>query len=158
MRVLKLEKVFWEMIYNNVEVLAQYDFIKRYFKMCTFINNYVPVRHRFNDEDEEEQWGYGYKDDMMTQFKQDLYDKNFTPQDQGEDDPIDTLENRNEFWLIDNNNDEGSILDNLYGYDYNNEGLDHSVRGAEMFLEIGELKKVLDILRRKWVRNQLKPL
>ena len=37
----------------------------------------------------------------------------------------------------------------LYDYDYNNEGLDYSVRGWEIFPEIGELKKLLDILRSK---------
>ena len=68
---MKLEKAFWEMIYNSAEVLALYDFVKLYFRMCTNINNYVPVR-RWYDEIEEEQWGYGYRDDMMGQFVQDL--------------------------------------------------------------------------------------
>ena len=44
-------------------------------------------------------------------------------------------------------NDQGSVPDNLYDYDYNQERLDHSVRGSEIFSEIGELKKVMDILR-----------
>ena len=39
--------------------------------------------------------------------------------------------------------------DNVYNYDYNDEGLDGTVRGAEIFSEIGELKKLLDILRSK---------
>ena len=39
--------------------------------------------------------------------------------------------------------------DNIYNYDYNNEGLDGTVRGGEGFPEIGELKKLLDILRSK---------
>ena len=46
-------------------------------------------------------------------------------------------------------NDEGSIPDNLYDYDYNDEGLDYSVRGEEEFPERRELKKLLDILRSK---------
>ena len=41
--------------------------------------------------------------------------------------------------------------DNLYDYDYNDEGLDESVRGSGsvIFPEIGEFKKLLDILRCK---------
>ena len=31
---------------------------------------------------------------MIAQFKQDLYNKNFTLEYQGKDDPVDTLENR----------------------------------------------------------------
>ena len=86
---------------------------------------------------------------MIAQFEQDLYNKKFTLQDQGKDDPIDTLENRIEFWIKIISNDQGPVPDNLYNYDYNNEGLDHSVCGWEIFPEIGEFKKLLDILRSK---------
>ena len=148
------------MIYNSVEVLALYDFSKFYFRMCTNIKNYIPVRRRFDDPDEEEQWGHGYRDDMIAQFKQDLYNKNFALQNQGKDDPIDTLENRIKFWVNIFDNDEGPRLDNLYDYDYNDEGLDHSVRGWECreLPDIGELKKLIDILRRKCVGKTLKYL
>ena len=144
-----LEEAFWEMIFNSVDVLALYDFLKTYFRVCSNINNYVPVRRWFDDDDEEEQWGYGYRDDIMAQFEQDLYNKNFTLQDQGKDDPIDTLENRIKIWLNNTTNDEGSIPDNLNDYYFSNEGPDHSVRGAEIYPEIAELKKLLDILRCK---------
>ena len=36
--------------------------------------------------------------------------------------------------------------DDVYDYDYNDEGLDGTVRGAEIFPEIAEFKKLLDIL------------
>ena len=107
--------------------------------MCTNKNNYVPVRWWFDDEDEE--WGYGFKNYMMAQLKQDLYNKNFTLQNHGKDDPIDSLENKITSWLNIINNDEGPIPDNLYDYDYNIEGLDHSVHGAEIIPERRELKK-----------------
>ena len=81
--------------------------------MCTNINNYVPLRRWFDDEDEEKQWGYGYRDDMMAQFKQYFYNKSLTLQNQGKDDPIDTLENKIKFWLKIINNDEGPLPDNL---------------------------------------------
>ena len=86
---------------------------------------------------------------MITQFKQDLYNKNFTLQNQGNDDPIDTLENRIKFWISIISNAEGPVPDNLCDYDYNDEGLDLSVRGAEIFPDIRELKNLLDLLRSK---------
>ena len=149
---MKLEKAFWEVILtSNDNDLALFDFLKLYFRMCTNITDHVPIRYwdYYDYGNEEEQWGYGYKDDMITQFKQDLYNKNFTLQNQGKDDPIDTLDYRIKFWIIIISNDQGPVPDNLYDYDYNEEGLDGSVRGAEIIPEIGELKKLLDILRSK---------
>ena len=55
--------------------------------------------------------------DMIAQFEQDLYNKNYTLQDQGKDDPIDTLENRIKFWINIISNDQGPVPDNLYDYD-----------------------------------------
>ena len=69
---------------------------------------------------------------MITQFEKDLYNKIFTRQIQGKDDPIDTIENRIKFWKFIINIDEGSIPNNLYDYDYNNERLDHSVCGWDI--------------------------
>ena len=59
------------------------------------------------------------------------------------------LSNRIKFWSNIISNNQGSVLDNLYDYEYSDDGLDHSVRGAEIFPEIGKLKKFLDILRSK---------
>ena len=147
---MRLEKAFWEVILtSNDNDLALFDFLKLYFRMCTNINSYVPVRLWFDDPDEEEQWGYGYRDDMIAQFKQDLYNKHLTLQDQGKDDPIDTLENRIKFRINVIENNDGSMPDNVYNYDYNDEGLDGTVLGSEIFPEIGEFKKLLDILRSK---------
>ena len=126
--------------------------------MCNNITNHVPIRLWFDDPDEVEQWGYVYRDDMIAQFKQDLYNKHFTLQDQGKDDPIDTLENRIKFWINIIENHTGSMPDKVHIYDYNNEGLDGTVLGAEIFPEIGELKKLLDILRNKSHRKTLKYL
>ena len=141
---MRLERAFWEMIYmSNDNDLALFDFLKLYFRMCTNITDHIPILPWFDDPDEEEQWGYGYRDDMIAQFEQDLYNKNCTLQDQGKDDPIDTLENRIKFWINNISNDQGPVPDNLYDYDYNNEGLDYSVRGAELFPEIGEINKYI---------------
>ena len=60
------------MIFVTDECVEVYDFFNSYFRMCTNINNYVPVRPWFDDPDEEEHWGCGYRDDMITQIKQDL--------------------------------------------------------------------------------------
>ena len=62
--------------------------------MCTNTNNYVPFCPWFDEPDEEDQWECGYKNDMIAQYKQDFYNKTFSLQDQGKDDPIDTLQNR----------------------------------------------------------------
>ena len=147
---MRLERAFWEMIYmSNDNDLALFDFLKLYFRMCTNITDHVPIRKWFDDPDEEEQRGYGYRDDMIAQFEQGFHNKNYTLQDQGKDDPIDTLENRNKFWINIISNDQGPVPDNLYDYDYNNEGLDDSVSRWEIFPNIGELKKLLGIFRSK---------
>ena len=149
---MKLERAFWEMIFvSSTECVELYDFLKTCFRMCTNISNHVPIRFWFDDPDEEEQFGCGYRDDMITQFEQDLYNKNFTLQDQGKDNPIDTLENRIKFWINIISNAQGPVPDNLYDYDYNDEGLDCSVCGCDRngFPEIRELKNILDILRNK---------
>ena len=156
---IKLERAFWEMILSsNDNDLALFDFLKLYFRMCTNITDHVPIRYwdYYDDGNEEEQWGYGYRDDMIAQFKQDLYKKHFTLQDQGKDDPIDTLDNRIKFWINIIEEYGGSMPDNVYDYDYNDEGLDGTVRGAEYFPEIAEFKKLLDILRSKRLRKTLK--
>ena len=68
-----LEKAFSELIFDTDECVEVYDYLKTYFRMCTNINNYVPFRPWLDAENEEEQWGCGYRDDMIAQFKQDLY-------------------------------------------------------------------------------------
>ena len=149
----KLEKTFREMVFvSSEERIEVYDFLKTYFRMCTNISNHVPIRLWFDNPDEEEQWGARYRDDMIAQFKQDLYNKNFTLQDQGKDDPIDTLDNRIKFWINCISNAQGPVPDNLYDYGYNNEGLDYSVSGWDC----EEIKKLLDILRRKMTRKNIK--
>ena len=122
--------------------------------MCTDIDNYVPVRPWFDDENEEEQWGCGYGGDVIAHSKQNFYNKICSLQDQDKDDGIDTLQKRNKIWLNNISTGEGLIPDNLYDYDYNNEGRDHSVREAKIFPEIAELKNFLDIIRCKCFRNQ----
>jgi len=92
---------------------------------------------------------------MIIQFKQDLYNKNFNLQDQGKGDEIDTLQNRIRFWLNVIDDTGGPIPDDIYNYEYNDEGLNHSVPGAKIFPDIRELKNLLDILRFKSLRKQL---
>ena len=121
--------------------------------MCTNIADHVPIPYwdYYDAGNEEEQWGYGYRDDKIAQLEQDFFNKIFILQDQGKDDPIDTLENRIKFWINITSNDQGPIPDKLYDYDFNNKGLDHSVRAWERgeFPARRELKKNLDILRSK---------
>ena len=80
---------------------------------------------------------YRYTDTMIAEFRQDLFHKNFSRQDQGNGDQIDTLQNRIKLWL--NNIERGvPIPDNIYDYNYNDDGLDSSVRGAGIFPAIRE--------------------
>ena len=139
------------MIFVTNEYVETYNLKKFFFRMCTSINDHVPIRPWFDDPDEEEQRGCGYRDDMIAQFKQYLYNKNFTLQDQGKDDPVDTLQNRINFWINNISIARGPVPDNLYDYDYNDEGFDETVSGWECrdFPERRELKKLLDILRSK---------
>ena len=146
-----LEKTFWEMIYGSEDVLPVYGFLKTYIMMVTNMKDYVTLDPIDFDAD----FRYDYRDTMIAQFEQDLYNKNFSLQGKG--DQIDTLQNRIAFWL--NINNMGSpIPDNLFDYVYDDEGLDGSVHGAEIFPEIREFEKLLDILRYKWLRKQLKLL
>ena len=65
---IKLEKAFWEVIFtSNDNDLALFEFLKLYFRMCTNITDHVPIRYWgcYSDGNEEEQWGYGYKDDTI---------------------------------------------------------------------------------------------
>ena len=80
--------------------------------------------------------------DVIAQFEQDLYNKNFTLQNQGKDGSIGTLENRMKFWINIISNARGPVPDNLYDYDYNDERLDETVCGWDCrgFPERRELK------------------
>ena len=97
----------------------------------------------FDDDEDDADFRYN----MIAQFKQDLYNKNFCHQDQGKCDENNTLQKRIKFWLnvIDMG---GPIPDNVYDYDYN-DGVDYFVRGAGIFPEIRELKILSDILINK---------
>ena len=88
------------MIFTTEDFIEVYDFLKTYYRMCTNISNYVPVCPWFDDENEEEQWGFGYRDDMIIQFQQGLFNKKFYHQGQGKGDPTNTLQKRNKFWRI----------------------------------------------------------
>ena len=73
---IKLEKTFWEMTYNsndNDSDLALFEFLKIYYRLCTNITDHVPIRYwdYYNDGNEEEQWGYSYREVMIAQFEQD---------------------------------------------------------------------------------------
>ena len=142
------------MIFVSDECVEVYDFSKTCLRMCTNINNYVPVRPWFDDPDEEEQWECDYRDDMIAPFQQDLFNKSFTLQGQGKEDEIYTLEKRIKFWPNIISIVQGPVPDRFY--DYSDEGLDKSVHGAEIFPNRRERKKLFDILRSEWLRKQLK--
>ena len=63
--------------------------------MVTITKDYVTLDPDDNDAD----FRYGYGPTMIAQFKQDLYNREFSLQDQGKDDEIDPLQNRFKFWI-----------------------------------------------------------
>ena len=133
-----LEKAFWEIIFGSVDDAPVYGFLKTYIMMVTNLKDYLTL----DDNDDDADFRYNYRDTMIAQFKQDLNNKNFSLQDQGK---CDTLQKRIKFSL--NVFDmRGPIPDKFYDYDYN-DGMDYFVRGAEIFPEIKEFKKLLDILK-----------
>ena len=151
---MKLEKAFWERIFITEDCIEVYDFLKFYFRMCIKINNYIPVRPWFGDENEDEQWRCGYRVVMIAQFEQDYITKISLFKIKVKTMKFVNLENRIEIWFNKISNAQDPVPDNLYDYDYNDEGLNCSLRGADMFPEIGELKNLLDILRYKWLRKK----
>ena len=64
---------------------------------------------------------------------------------------MDTLVNRIKIWPNNISNAQRPVPDNFYDFDYNDEGLDGSLRGAERreFPERRDLRSLLDILRCK---------
>ena len=90
-----LEKNFWEMCFGSVDVLPVYGFLQKYNMMVTNKRNFLTR----DDIDDYADFRYDYRDTMIAQLKQDLYNKNFRLQDQSNCDQIDTLQNRTKFWL-----------------------------------------------------------
>ena len=84
-----LEKAFWEMIFGSVDVLPVYGFLQTSFRKGITLNDSVI----FDDEDYDADFGQNYRDNMISQFKQDLYNKRFSDQDQDKRD--DGLQKRN---------------------------------------------------------------
>ena len=83
-----LEKFFWEMIFQSQDVLHVYSNFKTYILMVTNMKNYVTI----DTHDDDADFRYGYRHTIIAQFKQDLYNKSFSLQDQGKGDQIDALQ------------------------------------------------------------------
>ena len=123
---IKPEKAFWEMIIGSVDVLPVYGFLKTYIMMVTNMKDYVTL----DPEDADADFRYGYRDTMIVQFKQDLYNKNFSLRDQDKRD--NSLRKRNNFWLNHVLVNEGTpIPDDVYDNNYNDNGLAYFFRGAK---------------------------
>ena len=139
----RLEKAFWEIIFGSEDVLPVYGYLKTYIMMITNMKDYVTL----DPDDDDADFTYSCRDTMIAQFKQDLYNKLFSFQGQGKDDQNDTLHNRIRFWC--NVIDDTGVgkPDDIYNYVFNDDVLDHSVRGAEIISELRDLKKLLDIPR-----------
>ena len=125
------------MIFGSENVLLVYEFLKTYFMMVTYLNDYVKDD---DDDDDKDDFGYHYRDNMIGQFKQYLNNKNFSPQIQDKCNEGDFFQRKNKLWLnvIDMG---GPIPGNVYDYEYNDSGKNCYFRGAERDPENGEFRK-----------------
>ena len=80
--------------------------------ICWLQNLIDCVTDEDDDDDDDDDFGYVFRDNMIAQFKRDLYNKNFSLQDQGKCDENDTLGKRIKNWLL-VIECEGPILDNI---------------------------------------------
>ena len=134
-------------VFGSEDVLPSYEFLKTFIMMVTKMKDYVRLDLDDDDVDDAD-FRYDYRDTMIAQFKQDSYKQNFSLQDHGKCDQIDTPQNRIKFRPI---IFEMGVPkpDTFYDSDYSDEGLDHCVRGAEIPPDIRELKKLLYVPRYK---------
>ena len=88
-----LENAFWEMIFGSVNDLPVYGFLETCFMMVTNLNNYVTD----DEDDDKDEFGYYYRDNMTAQFEKDLLNKNISVQFQRKFDENDTLQKRIKF-------------------------------------------------------------
>ena len=63
--------------------------------IVTNMKDYVTL----DPDDDDADFRYNYADTMTAHFKQDLYNKNISLQDQSKGDHTDTLQNRSIFWF-----------------------------------------------------------
>ena len=72
------EEAFWEMIFGNEDILPVYGFLKTYIMMVTLMEDYLT----FDDNGDVAVFRYNYRDILIAQFEQDLYNKGFSHQSQ----------------------------------------------------------------------------
>ena len=94
------------------------------------------------EDDYKDSFGYYYRDRMIAQFKQDLYNKSFILQDQGKGDENDTLQKIFKF-LVNFIDMGGPIPDNVYDYDHNNPEINFYFQGSGCNPELRESEKFL---------------
>ena len=108
-----LERAFWEMNFGSDDVLHVYRFLKTYILMATKRKDYVTLDPVVDDADYRKE----YRDTIVAQFKEDIYNKNFSLQDRNKHDQIEALENRIAFWLKIIDDTGVPIPDEIYNYD-----------------------------------------
>ena len=97
--------------------------------MVTKFNDY------FKDNDDDEDFGYHSRDDMIAQFKQDFFNKSFSHQDQDKRET--KLQKRIKIWLDYVVVNEGApIPENVYDYDHNDDGMGFYFREQSTILNL----------------------
>ena len=134
-----LEKTFWEIIFGSEHVLSVYGFLKTYIMMVTNMKDYVTLDLNCDDAD----FRYKDRDNMIAEFKQDLNNRSFNLQEQDKRD--DSLQKKITFWHNFVVNQGVPIPDNVYDYDYNENGIGFFFRGSKYDRELGELENFVKI-------------
>ena len=91
--------------------------------MVTNMKDYVTL----DDNDYDADFRNNYRDSLIAQFKQDLYNKSFSDQDQHKRD--DSLQKRIKCWPNYAVKMRGPTPDKVYGYGCNNPGLGYFLQG-----------------------------
>ena len=94
--------------------------------MVTNMKDYLML----DENDDDADFRCNYRDTMIAQFKQDLYNKSFSHQDQNNCEG--GLRKRFKLWLSCFANMGGPKPDNIYDFEYNDEGLNYFFEGQSM--------------------------
>ena len=89
---------YWRILFGKwfleVKMFCVYGFLKTNNMMVTHMRNYVTL----DPDDDVADFDYSYRDIMIALFKQFLFNKDFSLQDQGKCDKEDTLKKKNKCW------------------------------------------------------------
>ena len=147
-----LKKAFWEMIFVSEDVLPVYGVLKTYIMMITNMKEFLTL----DDSDNDAEFSYNYRKTMIAQFEHEIYNENFSLQNQSKCGENDTLKKRIDFWL--------NVID-MWGFNtwkclwlWIKRRIGMFCSRCRDFSWDWRIKNLLDILKRNRLRKHLKNL